>query len=134
MITEMISGVWICNHEDIFNQDFLKDNLISVIINCTKDKAFPNVDVRKVRVPVSDMCGSQDIQYLQDNMNVITKFIHSNIEENNIIIFGYDNYTVPSIIVGAYLKNIGELPNHVIKDVMISKNKNIRLDLDISIF
>ena len=29
MITEIISGLWIGDHEDTYNEDFINDNLIS---------------------------------------------------------------------------------------------------------
>tara|TARA_B100001094_G_C17656627_1_gene542272 strand:+ start:70 stop:477 length:408 start_codon:yes stop_codon:yes gene_type:complete len=135
MLTEILAGIWIGNHEDAYKLEFYKDNLVSIIINCTMDKSFCNIqNVKNVRIPVSSQTTTEDILHLQTNMDTIIKFIHGNIEDNNILLFGYDNYTVPAIIIGNYMKKIGDIPVHTIKDILLSKNSNIRLDHDFSIF
>ena len=40
MLTEIISGLWIGNLNDSYNDIFYKDNLISIAINCTMDQGF----------------------------------------------------------------------------------------------
>ena len=135
MLTEILSGIWMGNHEDAYKLEFFKDNLVSININCTMDKSFCNIqNVKNVRIPVSSQTTTEDILHLQTNMDTIIKFIHETIEDNNILLFGYDNYTVPAIIIGNYMKKIGDIPVHTIKDILLSKNSNIRLDHDFSIF
>ena len=135
MLTEILSGIWMGNHEDAYKLEFFKDNLVSININCTIDKSFCNIqNIKNVRIPVSSQTTTEDILHLQTNMDTIIKFIHENIEDNNILLFGYDNYTVPAIIIGNYMKKIGDIPVHTIKDILLSKNSNIRLDHDFSIF
>ena len=135
MLTELLAGLWIGNHEDAYNNEFYKDNLISITINCTLDKSFCNIQsVENVRIPVSSQTTTEDILHLQTNMDKIITFIHENIEDNNILLFGYNNYTVPSIIVGTYMKKIGDIPIHTIKDILLSKNNTIQLDTDMSLF
>ena len=141
MLTELLSGLWIGNHEDAYNHAFYRDNLISMTINCTIDKSFCNIqnvknvkNVKSVRIPVSSQTTTEDILHLQTNMNKIITFIHENIEDHNILLFGYNNYTVPSIIVGTYMKKIGDIPIHTIKDILLSKNNTIQLDTDLSLF
>jgi len=135
MLTELLAGLWIGNHEDAYNNEFYKDNLISITINCTLDKSFCNIQsVKNVRIPVSSQTTTEDILHLQTNMDKIITFIHENIEDNNILLFGYNNYTVPSIIVGTYMKKIGDIPIHTIKDILLSKNNTIQLDTDMSLF
>ena len=135
MLTELLAGLWIGNHEDAYNNEFYKDNLISIVINCTIDKSFCNIqNVKNVRIPVSNQTTTEDILHLQTNMDKILAFIHGNIEDNNILLFGYNNYTVPTIIVGAYMKKIGDIPIHTIKDILLSKNNMIQLNTDISLF
>ena len=135
MLTELLSGLWIGNHEDAYNTVFYKDNLISITINCTIDKSFCNIqNVKNVRIPVSSQTTTEDILHLQTNMNKIITFIHKNIEDHNILLFGYNNYTFPSIIIGTYMKKIGDIPIHTIKDILLSKNNTIQLNTDISLF
>ena len=40
MLTEILSGLWIGSIQDAYNQDYYKDNLIDIVINCTVDQGF----------------------------------------------------------------------------------------------
>ena len=40
MLTDIISGIWIGDITDIYNEQFYKDNLINIVINCTTDQSF----------------------------------------------------------------------------------------------
>ena len=53
-MTEIIPGLWLgkwTNSQDI---DFLEKEDINCIINCTNTFKFPNIKVRKIRIPVLD--------------------------------------------------------------------------------
>ena len=66
MLTEILSGLWIGNHEDAHNQEFYKDNLITIAINCTIDRSFCDIqNIKNVRVPVSPYNTTEDILHLQ---------------------------------------------------------------------
>ena len=70
MLTEILAGIWIGNHEDAYKLEFYKDNLVSIIINCTMDKSFCNIqNVKNVRIPVSSQTTTEDILHLQTNMD-----------------------------------------------------------------
>ena len=87
MLTELLAGLWIGNHEDAYNNEFYKDNLITIAINCTIDKSFCNIqNVKNVRIPISNQTTTEDILHLQTNMEKILAFIHGNIEDNNFIL------------------------------------------------
>ena len=45
MITEILSGLWIGNVNDSYNEEFYRDNLISIVINCTKDQTFLDISM-----------------------------------------------------------------------------------------
>ena len=40
MLTELLSGVWVSDINGAYNEDFYKDNLIDIVINCTIDQSF----------------------------------------------------------------------------------------------
>ena len=48
MPTEIISGIWIGNVDCSFDNNFLKDNNISILINCTINYGFPDINVKKL--------------------------------------------------------------------------------------
>ena len=81
MVTEIISGLWIGDLNDSFNERFYKDNLITIIINCTIDQGFLDLpNVKKIRIPLTDRLDPhRDIRLLKENMNKILQFIHEKI-------------------------------------------------------
>jgi|TARA_B110000879_G_C10958202_1_gene426451 hypothetical protein len=136
MITEIISGLWIGDHEDTYNEDFINDNLITITINCTIDKGFLNRDnISKIRIPLSPQLNPlTDIEMLKKNIDKILKYIHENIEENNILVYCYNGKTISPLIVGLYILKYGNVSKDLIRDILRSKNENICLDVDLGIF
>ena len=136
MLTEILSGLWIGNINDSYNQEFYKDNLITIAINCTDNQSFLDLpDLQKLRVPLSiNMDPKTDIDLLSKSMNKITEFIHKNIEKHNIIVFCYNGLTISPLIVGVYMINYGNISKDHIRDILRCKNENICLDFDLSLF
>ena len=136
MLTEILSGLWIGDLNDAFNEGFYKDNLITIAINCTIDQGFLDLPkLKKVRVPLTDRLDPQrDIQLLKTNIDKILQFIHERIEEENIFIYCYNGLTVSALICALYIIKKGDISMDIIHDVLRSKNKNICLDFDLSIF
>ena len=136
MVTEIISGIWIGDLNDAFNEDFYKDNLITIAINCTIDQGFLDIPkMKKIRVPLTDRLDpNRDITLLRNNTDKILKFIHEKIEEESIFIYCYNGLTVSALICALYMMKMGDISIEVIHDILRSKNKNICLDFDLSMF
>ena len=134
MLTEILSGLWVGDVSDLDQGSFIEDNQIGVIINCTLfDLKIKQCNVQKI--PISpDKSNNQNFQLLLRNMKQITRFIHSQIDTKNIFILGYDKSTVPSIIVGRYMIEYGQIPISNIKDILYSKKSDILIEIDFSIF
>jgi predicted protein tyrosine phosphatase len=136
MVTEILSGLWIGDLNDAFNEQFYKDNLITIAINCTIDQGFLDLPkLKKVRVPLTDRLDPhRDIRLLKTNIDKILQFIHEKIEEENIFIYCYNGLTVSALICALYIIKKGDISLDTIHDILRSKNKNICLDFDLSIF
>ena len=135
MLTEIISGLWMGDINDAFNDNFYKDNLISIVINCTIEQGFLNIpNLEKIRIPFTDNMETRDILLLKKNMDKILLFIHNNIEEKNIFIYCYNGKTLSPLIIGLYMIKYGNISKDMIKEILHSKNKDICIDLDFSIF
>jgi predicted protein tyrosine phosphatase len=136
MLTEIISGLWIGNVNDAFNEDFYTDNLISISINCTLEQGFLDIpNLKKIRIPLSDkLIPTRDLVLLKENMNKIIDFIDEKIGENNIFIYCYNGLTVSPLIIAMYMIKKGEISKDTIRDILKSKNQNICLDFDLSMF
>ena len=68
------------------------------------------------------------------NIDKILKFIHEKIEEENIFIYCYNGLTVSALICALYMIKMGNISKDVIHDILRSKNKDICLDFDLSMF
>ena len=136
MLTEILSGLWIGNLNDVFNEDFYKDNLITIAINCTIDQGFLDLPrIKKIRIPLTDRLDpNRDIQLLKDNIDKILQFIHEKIEEENIFIYCYNGLTVSALICALYMIKKGNISLDIIHDILRSKNKEICLDFNLSMF
>ena len=136
MLTEIISGLWIGDITDAFNETFYKDNLINIVINCTLDQEFINLpNINKTRIPLSsNLTPERDMSLLKNNMNSILTYIHKNIEINNILIYCYTGNTVSGLIVALYMIKYGDISIEHIFEILRSKNENICLDFDLSSF
>jgi len=136
MLTELISGLWIGNINDAFNEDFYNDNLISISINCSFEQGFLDIpNLKKIRIPVTDKLDPhRDLNLLKENMDKIIDFIDDKIIENNIFIYCYNGLTVSPLIVAIYMIKKGKISKDKIRDILKSKNENICLDFDLSMF
>jgi hypothetical protein len=136
MLTEIISGIWIGNIQESYNEEFYNDNLIDIVINCTVDYGFLDLPkLKKIRIPItSGIDPNNDIQLLKNNMEKILNLIYENVEENNILIICYDGLSISALIVSLYIIKYGGYSKDNIRDILRSKNENICLDFDLSTF
>ena len=136
MPTEILSGLWIGDINDIYDEEFYKDNLINIVINCTIDQGFLDLpNLKKIRISLSpEMDPNRDIYLLRSNKDKILSFIHKNIEEENIFVCCYNGLTISPLIVALYMIEYGGISKDNIRDILRSKNEKICLDYDLSIF
>ena len=136
MPTELLSGLWIGSINDIYNSDFYKDNNINIVINCTIDQGFLNIDTtNKIRIPLSNKPDiNSDIYVLSQKIDKILDFVNKSLEEKNIFIYCYNGISISPLIVALYMVKYGNISKDIIRDVLKSKNPNICLDYDLSIF
>lgn len=136
MLTELLSGLWISDINDAYNEEFYKDNLINIVINCTIDQAFLDLPkIKKLRIPLSsNLEPDKDLYLLKQNIDKILNYIHENKDDNNILIFCYNGLTISPLIVAIYMIKYGNISKDNIRDILRSKNKDITLDIDLSLF
>tara|TARA_B100000683_G_C12489022_1_gene553985 strand:+ start:889 stop:1302 length:414 start_codon:yes stop_codon:yes gene_type:complete len=134
LFCEILSGLWISDIEMLNKDEFLKDNLITIVINCTIDHNFPNVK-NKLRFPISPMFHENDLILFKNNINKILDYIHSNIDTNNILVCCYDGINISTLIIGLYIKKYCQnIPLSDIPKIISSKNTNLIIPYDLSIF
>ena len=79
---ELLSGLWIGDTDILNNEKFIKDNNISIILNCTQMFEFPKIEeIKKVRLPFSPIRESdKDIYLLRENYKKVVDYISDNLD------------------------------------------------------
>lgn len=110
---EIIPNLWLGNHNSALNPNFLKNNNINVIINCTKDKSFinsesyeSNENIEMYRIPVNDSLLECDFiimqEYLEKMISLLLK--KYTIEKKNILVHCHMGKQRSAIVIAALLK------------------------------
>ena len=84
---QIIPHMWLGNFRSSQNIDFIRNNHITVIINCTKDLPFLNVnDIYKYRVPVDDNLQKREILSMAQWIGKILPIIEEHYSQGRCIL------------------------------------------------
>lgn len=115
--TEIITGLWLGNYKTSQDINFLQEKKIKVIINCTKDIPFANVDVVKYRIPVNDDLQPSEILNLYKSLSEATEIIaDAIIKRSPILIHCYAGAQRSAAVVCAFVMRFTKMP---VKDCVI---------------
>ena len=133
---ELLSGLWISDIDMLNNEKFIRENNITIILNCTQMFEFPKIDgIKKIRLPFSPIRESdKDIHLIRNNYTKISDFISENIDSNNILISCYDGKSISPFIVALYIASKSNIPKESIYEILLTRNKDLELWCDLSIF
>tara|TARA_B100001094_G_C18103541_1_gene757119 strand:- start:764 stop:1177 length:414 start_codon:yes stop_codon:yes gene_type:complete len=136
MYCELLSGIWIGDTNILMNDNFIKDNNISIILNCTQYFDFPShQDITKIRLPFSPIRESNnDIYLLRQNKDKIMKYIKDNIDTKNILICCYDGKSISPFIVALFIATYSEIDKSSIYEILLTKSNELNLWCDLSLF
>lgn len=70
---EIVTGLWVGDAKCALSPPFIKQNNISLIINCTKEIPAPFRHVKYMRIPVKDPGPFKNID--QKDVNLMTQFL-----------------------------------------------------------
>jgi predicted protein tyrosine phosphatase len=133
---ELISGLWISDTDILNSKEFMKDNDISIILNCTQLFDFPDINhIQKIRLPFSNNKNSNtDLQLLRENKNKILSFIKNNIDFHNILISCYDGKSISPFIIALYIAEYSQIDKKSIYNILLTKDSSISLWFDLGLF
>ena len=133
---EIISGLWISDTDILNSTEFMKDNNISIILNCTQLFNFPDINfIQKIRLPFSNNKNSNtDLQLLRDNKDKILSFINDNIDHHNILISCYDGKSISPFIIALYIAKYSQIDKKSIYNIILTKDSSISLWFDLGLF
>ena len=132
---ELLSGLWIGDTDILNSKQFMTDNQIDIILNCTQLFDFPDLDIQKIRLPFSnDKNSDTDLMLLRQNKNKILSFINDNINDKNILIVCYDGKSISPFLVYLYIAEYSKIDKRSIYNIMLTKDSNLSLWFDLSLF
>jgi len=136
MITQLINNIFISDIHTSYENDIYNKYNINIVINCTIDQKFINLEnIKKVRIPLSFDMNQTDNKLLINNLETILEYLKNNILDNVILICCYDGIRISPLIVALFLlKNIKNISKSQINDIYKSKNKDIYIDYDLDNF
>lgn len=133
---ELLSGLWIGDTDILNSKQFMIDNQIDIILNCTQLFDFPNLEnIQKIRLPFSnDKNSDTDLMLLRQNKNKILSFINDNINDKNILIVCYDGKSISPFLVYLYIAEFSKIDKRSIYNIMLTKDSNLSSWFDLSLF
>jgi len=133
LYTEVISGLWIGDIDMMYNKQFIADNAITIILNCTINYKFPdNPNVQNVRIPLSDNL-YHNMDTLRKSKDKILSYIDASLNDHTILMACYDGKTLSPFLVSLYLIKYGGIARDKIKKIIQSKNTQISMDYDLEL-
>jgi protein-tyrosine phosphatase len=100
----IIPGIWLGNHKASMNEEFLKNNSITVVFNCTKDLPFHSSIKRRYRVPVDDNLQPDEIRNLELwSYEIVYKIKKEHNKGRNILVHCYAGMQRSAASVSMYL-------------------------------
>jgi len=133
---ELLSGLWIGDTDILNSKQFMIDNQIDIILNCTQLFDFPDLEnIQKIRLPFSnDKNSDTDLMLLRQNKNKILSFINDNINDKNILIVCYDGKSISPFLVYLYIAEFSKIDKRSIYNIMLTKDSNLSSWFDLSLF
>ena len=135
MLVEYIHNIYGSDIDTSINKTIYTKYNINIVINCSKDKGFLDIDIKKIRIPISnDLNLHTDIPLLIKNIDKILSYIYDNFIDNTILICCPDGINIAPLIICLFMVKYGNVPLKDVKNIIKSKNKNICIDYDLSVF
>lgn len=103
---EIIPGLWLGDINSSHNTTFLKDNNITIIINCTKDIPYINdPGMSLYRIPVDDSLEDEDIIIMEKSLSDVLEFLLYTHKQNsrNVLIHCFAGVQRSAIVTLSYL-------------------------------
>lgn len=133
LYTEVLSGLWIGDVDLIYNKKFIGDNQIEVIINCTMDYQFSEIQgITNIRIPLPhNLYNSLDT--LRQNKDKILDCIDKYYESKHILICCQDGTTISPFLLSLYLIKYGGIQKSEVKKIIQSKNQAVTMEFDLNL-
>lgn len=106
---EIIENLWLGDSLSSLDNNFLQNKNIKMILNCTKDLPFTDLDIKKIRIPIEDNRSNESNEILLEKFNEYYDLIDNNLN-NGILIHCYAGCQRSATLVALYLMRKNKIP------------------------
>ena len=99
----IIPGLWLGNAKASMNENFLKENGITCVFNCTKDQPFHSHTKKRYRVPVDDNLKSEEIRNMELWSYEIVYKLTKEHKQENVLVHCYAGMQRSAAVIAMYL-------------------------------
>jgi len=138
---EILSGIWIGSVEQALNKSFYINNTIDIVINCTNDTEFIELNTlkHKIKIPFcKDLSSKYNLHVINDYVEKILEIILKSMDNYNIFIYSYKMENIPLSIISLFIVKYGGINEESIESIVKSKiNINTyprEISIDLSLF
>lgn len=104
---KILNNLYLGNYKSSLDHKFIKEKNIKFVINCTPNLPFYKgiLNSNCYRLSILDIPTSNNIKYMNKNLDKVIKFIDKNIEHGGILVHCNWGFIRSATIVVAYLMN-----------------------------
>lgn len=99
----IIPGLWLGNIKAAGNGDFLKENAITTVFNCTKDSPFHHTIKKQYRVAVDDNLQEEEIRNMELWSFEIVYKLTKELKEGTVLVHCHAGMQRSATVVSMYL-------------------------------
>lgn len=113
--SKILPRLWLGNRYDALNTEWLRENQITTVFNCTKDIPFAEGPLHKYRVPIDDSLKQEDIEKLTRwTPEIMYKLISEYNQGATILVHCYAGVQRSAAVVAMFLMTLQKQPMSVI--------------------
>lgn len=122
--TQIIMGLWIGNEDSAITESWVRQNKISLIINCTKDVPTNIKGITYCRIPVDDLLKKEDTDKMTLFLPIVVETIHRYLSQGkNVLVHCHQGIQRSATVVTAYIMKYYNLQPREAINFVIKRRK-----------
>lgn len=126
-VTEILPGLWLGDMDIAYDDKFLVDKQIQLVVCCSDHLAFPNNSIiqTKLRIKLPEQYNVDDYGKIYQMIDEYCHRIRNDINMYNILIYCQNGHYSATIVVMMYIMKYGMMDVSTVIDCMETKRPGI---------
>ena len=109
-VCEILPNLWLGNIKAAHSKEFIENNKIDLIVNCSRDIPFLTNTTKNIRISVNDNLEKNEINRLYTYLSKAVELINDHLMINNsVLVHCYAGKQRSAAVVAAYLMKYADL-------------------------